>query len=213
MALTAANLYPAAATAVQLMDTPPGCWNAATSIPGTLVPVACPPTRPRLIGPASSRSSRGECGSAAVAARAAASAAAPARPAPDPPVVDPAPDSPAPEPPAVPVAPEPGCPPGPCPAVPLAPRRSAGRPLPPAAVQAPAHRARPAPAPPVPGTVAVTGDPTGTGGALGADGTANPDEAAWMAAADPHGEDGERRCRRYHAACFDKHRARLEARQ
>jgi hypothetical protein len=33
--------------------------------------------------------------------------------------------------------------------------------------------------------VAVAGDPTGTGGALGADGVANPDEAAWMAAADP----------------------------
>jgi hypothetical protein len=33
--------------------------------------------------------------------------------------------------------------------------------------------------------VAVTGDPTCTGGAVGADWVANPDETAWMAAADP----------------------------
>jgi hypothetical protein len=33
--------------------------------------------------------------------------------------------------------------------------------------------------------VAVAGDPTCTGGAVGADWVANPEETAWMAAADP----------------------------
>src|SRR5215472_9235723 len=169
------------------MAAPPGCWNAATSIPGTVVPVVCPPLRPRLTGLDSSRSSRGECASAAVAARAVAS---PVTGPPGPGRPDPAPGVPVPGPPA-PEAPVPD------PPAPEAPVRGPGRPLPawlPGTVDPPgpdpappgaAAASVPEPAPAAPGTVAVAGEPTGTGGAVRAGGVANPEEVARMAAAEP----------------------------
>src|SRR6516165_6138016 len=139
------------------MDVPPGCWNAATSIPGTVVPVVCPPLQPRLTGLDSSRSSRGECASGAIAVRAAASVCqgppGPERPAPAPPAPGvPVPGPPAPEAPV----PAPACPPG-------AVAPPGPDPAPPGPDPAP-----PGPDPAPPGTVAVTAEPTGTGGAEGA---------------------------------------------